>query len=91
MQSPSEVNHICDPDYEIQPGEHAHLCDECGTCWRHTSDLAYDETITQWDYAAAHKCPSCGREQRRKHYAHEPSIDYIIDELARSLGIGDKL
>lgn len=80
-------NQICDPDYRVQRGEHAHLCDSCGTCWRHTSDLAYDPDITHEDYAKAHECPNCGIEQRRKHFAHKPDVGYIIDELARSLGV----
>lgn len=80
-------NRICSLEDRVERGEHAHLCKQCGCCWHHTDELAFDVAITLDDYRAAHRCPECGREEREKYWPHEPTFEHVIDALAISLGI----
>jgi predicted nucleic acid-binding Zn-ribbon protein len=46
--------------------QHKHQCESCHTTWKHADDLP-DQCPTK-EFALAHTCPECGKEQFLKHW-----------------------
>lgn len=65
---------IVDRRSPVEPGEHKHLCASCGTCWKHSDEMANNPDI----FWPAHSCPSCGQVQRLKHW--EPGDVQLLTE-----------
>lgn len=88
-----ELRTVCAPTDKTIGGDHKHLCDSCGTCWKHHGPHLH-ENATPREFDLAHSCPNCGAEQREKHYVKgdERTIDdpfgrVLAEMLAMSMGI----
>jgi hypothetical protein len=78
-----KLRQVCSPDEKVV-NAHKHLCDGCGTCWKHSNDLP--GSVTRAEFTKAHECPKCGTEQRFKHDNDGPSaadIRSFLQLLAR--------
>ena len=78
---------ICSPDYPtLMKDQHKHLCNKCGTCWRHPNDIEEFCDVSEGKDAfrkafdEAHSCPKCGTKQSQKHYSES-------EEKARKEGL----
>lgn len=80
-----QLHVLCDDKADPNPGEHMHKC-HCGVVWKHTNELQHDEDISLDEYREAHRCPSCGTEQRKQHWPRTPSEQHAMWALARMLG-----
>jgi hypothetical protein len=62
---PQHLRTACHPHEDVVgTGNHKHLCDECGSCWKHANDLPRATTHEQ--FVEAHSCPECGAFQDMK-------------------------
>lgn len=77
----TQLRSICEADSPLPCFHHAHKCDHCGTCWHHPDALATDPTCSLEEFKAAHDCPSCGEQQREKHWTKETRQQAICDLL----------
>ena len=78
------ANVICKPDERVslRSGVHKHLCDRCGTCWKHNTKEGQASTTAFYE---AHSCPRCGDKQTFKHRTPEEEAE--ADAIARNASI----
>lgn len=53
--------------WETSPGNHGHICEQCGTKWEHADDTP--DRCSSEEFQREHTCQNCGEKQ---FYKAEP-------------------